>query len=92
MGERKRIPLSDAIDLFGHAIVKFDSYYKYSFTFAGPHDGKHLEITVGGDRDEIYRETITGDPVLAKEILEHWFYKFVEVTDQDNRILIWSSQ
>jgi len=40
---------------YGHVEVEFQSYYKFSFTFAGEVDGEPITVSVGGNADEIYR-------------------------------------
>ena len=37
----------------------FESYYKYTFTFVGEHEGKPVTIGVGGGSDDIYRFEVT---------------------------------
>lgn len=45
----------------------FASYYKYTFTFVGEYEGKHISVGVGGQSDDIYRfEVVSG----SKETIE----------------------
>jgi hypothetical protein len=48
---------------FKDAVVSFDGYYKYIFTFIGGEAGYRLEAYFGGSADEIYRESIGTSPV-----------------------------
>ena len=40
---------------YGEAKVVFAYYYKYSFSFVGEFEGKKINISVGGNADDIYR-------------------------------------
>ena len=40
---------------YGEAKVVFAYYYKYSFSFVGEFEGKQINISVGGNADDIYR-------------------------------------
>ena len=40
---------------YGNIKVRFQSYYKYIFTFQGKYEGKVLKCLVGGNPDDIYR-------------------------------------
>lgn len=47
---------------YGDVRVKFDNYYKYTFTFTATlPDGKSLTCGYGGNSDEIYRYEIRAD-------------------------------
>lgn len=44
------------IEKYGSVKVKFSSYYKFSFVFAGMVDAdKMVVVSVGGNSDDIYR-------------------------------------
>lgn len=43
------------MEQYGEAKVVFAYYYKYSFSFVGEFDGKKINISVGGNADDIYR-------------------------------------
>jgi len=58
---------SEFIAKYGNRKVKFSSYYKYSFTFV---DGKGLTIRVGGDRDDIYRFSVTANEEVMVSTLD----------------------
>lgn len=50
------------IEKYGAVKVKFSSYYKFSFTFAGILDnGYMIMVSVGGNSDDIYRMEVIAD-------------------------------
>ena len=56
---------------YGEVIVKYSSYYKYSFTYkATLPDGSLLTCEYGGNSDEIYRFDSCADHELTLEKLE----------------------
>jgi hypothetical protein len=47
---------------YGDVELKFDSYYKFVFTFSGTApDGTKIEASIGGDSSDIYRLSVTRD-------------------------------
>lgn len=47
---------------YGEVKMKFESYYKYTFTFQSTMpDGKIISCCVGGDGDGIYRFEVAAD-------------------------------
>ena len=47
---------------YGNVKVKFSSYYKYTFYFVGfTDDGNRVVVEMGGNSDEIYRESVVAD-------------------------------
>lgn len=45
---------------YGEVLVTFSSYYKFTFTYSGTlPDGKRLSVDVGGNSDDIYRDSVT---------------------------------
>lgn len=56
------IDKSEFIEKYGDVKVKFDSYYKYAFTFKGTlPNGDVIDVTIGGDSDAIYRTEVVAD-------------------------------
>lgn len=50
------------IEKYGSVLVKFISYYKYSFTFSGElADGGFVFVKVGGDPNDIYKMSVNAD-------------------------------
>ena len=49
------------------ALVRFDDYYKYTFTFAGV--GSNIRFHIGGDADEIYRLSVTPEIVPLSDVI-----------------------
>lgn len=59
---RKEMTRKEFIEKYGDNVVKFSSYYKYSFNYAAElKDGIKLMVSIGGNADEIYREEVTRD-------------------------------
>lgn len=47
---------------YGNVVVRFKSYYKYTFNFEGKlPDGSTLTCSYGGNSDEIYRYEVSVD-------------------------------
>ncbi len=57
---------TEALEKYGARQVKFASYYKYSFTFTG----EDLEVTVGGNKDDIYRFSVDTEEVAVSDLME----------------------
>lgn len=50
------------IEKYGEIKVKFESYYKYTFTYSATlPDGKIISVGYGGNSDDIYRFSVTSD-------------------------------
>lgn len=47
------------LEKYGEVEVSFDSYYKYTFYFTGEHEGKTIDVSVGGDSDDIYKFNVS---------------------------------
>ena len=59
------------IDKYGDYVVKFDSYYKYSFSFKAPlSEDMTLHVSIGGNADDIYREEISVDSLVTVKELD----------------------
>lgn len=56
--------IEDFFEAYGEVEVKFDTYYKYCFTFLSNPlpDGKIIEVTLGGIGEDIYRLPISSEP------------------------------
>lgn len=50
----------DFMEQYGDVLVKFASYYKYTFTFTGKidDDGNFIVVNVGGCHNDIYRMSV----------------------------------
>jgi hypothetical protein len=56
---------------YGNVKLKFSSYYKYSFGFAGiTEDGERVYASIGGDSDEVYRLDVDADTEETLKTLE----------------------
>ncbi len=50
------------LEKYGNVKLKFDSYYKYTFTFVGvADDGAQVSTSIGGDAEDIYRMEVSAD-------------------------------
>jgi hypothetical protein len=59
------------IEKFGKCEVHFESYYKYSFTFSGKTENDEtVTVSIGGDHDSIYRESISKDEARIVEDMD----------------------
>lgn len=66
-----RISFEEFNKRFGHHEVKFVSYYKFSFCFAGEtSEGGRTSVTVGGSADDIYKMAVAPDAYFAVEELD----------------------
>ncbi len=70
---------------YGDVVVKFISYYKYTFTYGASFaDGKRLLCHYGGNSDEIYRfEMVDGEEILLKNLEPY----SGEVYDSNHKLL-----
>jgi len=56
------ITRDEFLSRYGDVKVKFESYYKYVFSFSGKlEDGKIISVGLGGNSDDIYREEVSAD-------------------------------
>ena len=61
------------LEKYGEVEVKFDKYYKYSFTYTGVVDDEEgilIEVSFGGDAGDIYRETVEAG--IAMKVGDLW--------------------
>ena len=59
------------IEKYGNVMVTFSSYYKFTFNFVGTaEDGTPVSVSMGGDADEIYRETVVAGDEISVAVLE----------------------
>ena len=50
------------LEKYGNVKLKFNSYWKYTFTFVGvADDGAQVSTSIGGDSDDIYRMDVCAD-------------------------------
>ena len=51
---------------YGSVVVRFSSYYKYTFNFAATmEDGGRILVGYGGDHDAIYRYRVDPDSAMT---------------------------
>ena len=57
---------AELIEKYGNVKLKFDSYYKYTFTYTGLTDeGLTINVELGGDPDEIYKADLVLEETLT---------------------------
>ena len=71
--KEKTITKEQALALVGPAMVRFDSYYKYSFTFKGEAEGKPLFLDIGGSSSDIYKFDVSTKAIPAADLVSGWF-------------------
>lgn len=63
----------EIISKYGDVPMKFESYYKYVFTFAGKApDGASLRASIGGNSDDIYKLDVAHDDVMTLKNLSQY--------------------
>jgi hypothetical protein len=61
---------------YGDVDLTFDSYYKFTFTFAGTApDGVRIAAGFGGNSDDIYREDVNNNEKRKLGAIEGTWYK-----------------
>jgi hypothetical protein len=73
---------------FKDAMVTFDSYYKYTFSFRGYKDQYIIETTFGGDSSDIYRYDVDNMPVNFEEV-NNW--SNVWIKDEDTNEVVYEN-
>ena len=63
------------LEQFGDVVMKFTSYYKYTFSFEAEQDGLVFLGWFGGDADDIYRYEITVDSVMLVKDFEDQLHR-----------------
>lgn len=53
------------MEKYGDVPLRFESYYKYSFTFVGVADDVLIIAAVGGAGEDIYRYTVKRDDTIT---------------------------
>ena len=54
------------LEQYGDVLVKFTSYYKYTFTFTGLMDnGYSILVRIGGSANDIYKTSVNADAELS---------------------------
>lgn len=72
------------IEEYGEEFVKFESYYKFEFRYAGTtKDGFKIVVRYGGISDDIYRHEVCCDPERVASIYPDEGIVF----DKDGRVV-----
>ena len=62
MNKEQVLDKEQILERYGNVKLEFDSYYKYTFTFAGvAEDGAQVSASIGGDSRDIYRMEVSAD-------------------------------
>ena len=84
----EQISRDEAIEIYGDIVVKFSSYYKYSFTFSGSRDGVTIALSLGGDHNDIYKLSVDADNETdAGGLLAHWYPNYINRTIDDSGVV-----
>lgn len=59
---------------FKDLVLRFSSYYKYSFAFTGERDGFSVRASYGGSGDDIYKFSVRADETRPFESVDQWTY------------------
>ena len=71
--------------LVSNPLLKFSSYYKYTFTFAATILGEYSVVaSFGGNHDDIYRAEVKNDAERNLFPLENW--NFVSVMRGEEKV------
>lgn len=56
----------EMLEKYGAVLLKFTSYYKYSFSFSGvAPDGAEIYVSIGGNADAIYRLKVAPNDAIT---------------------------
>lgn len=64
--------------------IRFTSYFKYSFSFAGENEVLTANLSFGGSADDIYRAGVDNDEFEAPKTFEELLvtYNWIKLTDK----------
>lgn len=68
-----KLTKSEFMKRYGHINVKFSHYNKFVFTYTNPRiasTGGRIEVNVGGNSEEIYREEVSVNEIMNVISLE----------------------
>ena len=73
---------------YGNVKLKFNGYYKYSFSFTGKtEDGEEIYVSIGGNSDDIYRLDISAE---KEETINSLYLNYIIVLKDGKEIVHWS--
>lgn len=76
----------EMLQKYGDVVVKFSSYYKYTFYYAADlPDGGRILVGVGGNSDYIYRFNVVNDEAMPIKYLDEPYT--VDVFDKDGKMI-----
>lgn len=67
-----KLSKQEFMEKYGHIIVEFSYYNKFVFTYTNPRiaqTGGSIEINVGGNSDEMYREEVSASEIMIVNAL-----------------------
>lgn len=85
MSNTKQLTRDELYEQYGAIVVKFSSYYKYTFTFSGSlPDGGRITVGYGADHDAIYRYELT--PEKEQTVEQVWPYTATVYDAEGNEV------
>jgi hypothetical protein len=76
----------EVMEKFNGKVLKFSSYYKYTFSFVGyTDDGYKIVCKYGGSSDEIYRYSVNVTDEMKFLSMDEWSWNSVQVYDGNNQ-------
>ena len=71
--EKVMMTEEQVMDKFKNCLLKFDHYYKYTFSFVGyTNDGYKITCRYGGSSEDIYRYDVSATAELRFTELDEW--------------------
>lgn len=73
---------------YGNVKLKFNGYYKYSFSFTGKtEDGEEVYVSVGGNADDIYKLDVSAE---KEETINSLWPNYIAVSKDGKEIVNWN--
>jgi hypothetical protein len=73
---------------YGNVKLKFNGYYKYSFSFTGEtEDGEQIYASIGGNADEIYNLDVNAE---KEESINSLCPNYISVSKDGKGIVDWN--
>lgn len=73
---------------YGNVKMKFNGYYKYSFSFTGKtEDGEEVHASVGGSADDIYTLDVSAE---KEETINSLWPNYITVLKDGKTIVDWN--
>ena len=73
---------------YGDVKLKFNGYYKYSFSFTGrTEDGEEVYASIGGSADDIYKLEVSAE---QEETINSLYPNYITVSKDGKEIVNWN--